>query len=228
MDKKDIQPPVPGDMPRERLLRLGPAALSEVELLAILLRTGVAGQPVLTFSARLLASRGGLVGLLTSRKEHLLPIKGLGKAKIAELLAVTELCKRYLGANLALPDWRFRTADDVRDFLLMHYKGLAYEELAILLLDQRHRFRAYLQLSRGSAAKVALPLRRIAASVIEYDAAAVIMVHNHPARSRKPSQADRQTTARLEAFLRELEVRLLDHFIVVGNDLVSLRESGGW
>lgn len=228
MNKKDIHPPDPRDMPRERLLRLGPAVLSDVELLAILLRTGVTGQPVLSFSAQLLASRGGLVGLLKSRKEHLQPIKGLGKAKIAEILAITELCKRYLNADLDLPGWRFRNADDVRDFLMMHYKGLAHEELAILLLNQGHQFLAHLQLARGSVAKVELPLRRIAALVIEYDAAAVIMVHNHPARSAKPSPADRRATARLEAFLQGLEVRLLDHFIVAGNDLVSLRESGGW
>ncbi len=99
--------------------------------------------------------------------------------------------------------------------------------MVALLLDQQHRFLSYLQLACGSAVKVALPLRRLAASVIEYDAAAVIMVHNHCAHSLEPSPADRRTTARVDKFLQVLRVRLLDHFIVAGNALVSLRESGG-
>lgn len=219
------------DMPRERILRLGASALSDAELLAILLRTGVVGKPVLAFAQELIASRGGLVGLLTSRKEHLLPIKGIGQAKTAEILAVTELCKRFIAADLQLPEWQFSSADDVRNFLLMHYKGLGFEEVAILLLNQKNQYLAYERIGQAFGSEVSqvnISCRKLVKSVLDSDAAAVVLVHNHPAQSTELSESDLQTTKFIENFLKPLGVRLLDHFVVAGNQVISLRETGDW
>lgn len=216
------------DMPRERLQRLGAAALADYELLAILLRTGSGGKNVLEFARELLAARGGLAGLFVSHFEELLAIKGLGKAKIAEILAVAELSRRFLHAELSRSEWTFAHADDVRDFLLVHYKHLGFEEMGMILLDQRHRFLAFERLVQGSAATLNVPVRALLEGCFRHHAAAVILVHNHPAGTPQPSQADCFTTRTLEQVLDMIDIRLLDHFIVAGNRVVSMRENGGW
>ena len=216
------------DMPRERLQRLGAAALADYELLAILLRTGGAGKNVLELARELLGTHGGLAGLFASRFENLLVHKGLGKAKIAEILAVAELSRRFLHAELTRADWVFENADDVRDFLLVHYKHLPFEEMGAILLDQRHRFLAFVRLAQGSAAAVELPFRALLEECFRHHAAAVIAVHNHPAGSPRASPADKTCTAKLESLLDMMDIRLLDHFIVAGNSVLSMRENGGW
>lgn len=215
-------------MPRERLQRLGASALADYELLAILLRTGSGGKNVLEFARELLATRGGLAGLFASRFEELLQVKGLGKAKIAEVLAVAELARRFLRAELERSEWTFTHADDVRDFLLVHYKHLGFEEMGMILLDQRHRFLAFERLAQGSAVNLDVPLRPLLEGCFRHHAAAVILVHNHPAGTPTPSPADCTTTRTLEQILDIIGIRLLDHFIVAGNRVVSMRENGGW
>ena len=111
------------DMPRERMLHNGAQALADYELLAILLRTGSKGSNVLEFSRELLRVRGGLVGLFNSRAADLQAVRGLGKAKTAEILAVTELARRFMREEMRQPSWSFKTAADVRDYLLMQFKG---------------------------------------------------------------------------------------------------------
>ena len=115
------------DMPRERMLHNGAQALADYELLAILLRTGSKGSNVLEFSRELLRARGGLVGLFNSRAADLQAVRGLGKAKTAEILAVTELARRFMREEMRQPSWSFKTAADVRDYLLMQFKGQALE-----------------------------------------------------------------------------------------------------
>lgn len=218
----------PSDMPRERMQRLGAAALADYELLALLLRTGNRGEDVVAFARRVLAESGGLVGLLNHDHEQLLSIRGLGQAKIAELLAVTEIARRYIRAQVECASWSFTAPDDVRDFLMMHYKGLGYEQIGMLLLNQQHRLLAYTTLARGSTGQVSVPLRQLMSRVLTTHAAAVILVHNHPAQSSEPSPEDQRVTRKIEAALNTIDVRLLDHFIVAGNTLVSMREAGGW
>lgn len=216
------------DMPRERLLEKGAEALSDAELLAILLRTGVPGKPVVTFARHILQQCGGLAGLLRQDEAALLSIKGLGKAKIAEILAVTELCQRYLLSEMQRDDWQFHSVDDVRQFLCLHFKHLAHEAVLVILLDQQLRFLHALELSKGSSNAVGLSFRALAKAALREEASAVIVVHNHPAESAQPSREDLQTTRQLEDFLQAIEVRLIDHFIVAGNTIISLREQGGW
>ena len=216
------------DMPRERLQRLGASALADYELLAILLRTGGAGRNVLELARDLLARRGGLTGLFASQFADLLAEKGLGKAKIAEILAVAELSRRFLQAELMRSDWVFNAPQDVRNFLLIHYKHLGFEELGVILLNQRHRFLAFERLAEGSVAAVNVPLRRLLELCFRHHAAAVMLVHNHPGGSAEASAEDQRTTRRIEEALTMIEVRLLDHFIVAGNSVLSMRESQGW
>ena len=217
------------DMPRERLLLQGAQALADYELLAILLRTGSKGSNVLEFSRELLRARGGLVGLFNSRAADLQAVRGLGKAKTAEILAVTELARRFMREEMRQPSWSFKSADDVRDYLLMQFKGQALEAFGVLFLNQQHGFIAFERLAAGAAAQVQeVPVRALIASALHHHAAAVILAHNHPAGSAEPSREDRDTTRQLDAALALLDIRLLDHFIVAGNELVSMRECGGW
>lgn len=231
MEEKEIKPQTAGsdqDMPRERLLTLGAQALSDYELLAILLRTGIAGKAVLEFSRELLKTRGGVVGLLNSRYEHLAPVKGLGKAKIAQILAVSELCKRFIGEEIEQSVWQFCSPEDVRKFLLMHYKGLEIEELGIILLNQDNRFLAYEKLAMGGVGSVVIPVRELIRLVLVRNAAAVLLIHNHPGGTATPSEADISETKQLDVLLKRLDIRFLDHFIVAGNQLISLREKIDW
>ena len=131
------------DMPRERMLHNGAQALADYELLAILLRTGSKGSNVLEFSRELLRVRGGLVGLFNSRAADLQAVRGLGKAKTAEILAVTELARRFMREEMRQPSWSFKTAADVRDYLLMQFKGQALEAFGVLFLNQQHGFIAF-------------------------------------------------------------------------------------
>lgn len=216
------------DMPRERLLTKGAAALADYELLAILLRTGAKGVDVLRFAQDLLKARGGLVGLFNSRPADLQALRGLGKAKSAEILAVTELARRFMAEEMRHPAWSFSSPDDVRNFLLLQFKGQGLESFGVLFLNQQHGFIAFERLAAGAAGTVTIPARELFASALHHHAAAVILAHNHPAGSTEPSAADRAATKQIEAALGLMEVRLLDHFIVAGNTLVSMRECGGW
>ena len=126
------------------------------------------------------------------------------------------------------PSWSFKTAADVRDYLLMQFKGQALEAFGVLFLNQQHGFIAFERLAAGAAAKVPVPVRQLIASALHHHAAAVILAHNHPAGSAAPSRTDRETTRHLDDALALMEIRLLDHFIVAGNEIVSMRERGGW
>lgn len=216
-------------MPRERLLTHGAQALADYELLALLLRTGGGGRSVLAFAQHILQLRGGLVGLLRSEQAHLQPIKGLGNAKIAEILAVAELAKRFVKAELQAREWRFQSSEDVRDFLLMHYKGLSSEEIGILLLDAQHQYLDFVSFREQSAPnEIALPMREIMRHVLRSNAAAIILVHNHPSGSIEISEADKNSTQRLLTLLSAIQVQLLDHFIVCDNQIISMREQQFW
>ena len=155
-------------------------------------------------------------------------MRGLGKAKTAEILAVTELARRFMREEMRQPSWSFKSADDVRDYLLMQFKGQALEAFGVLFLNQQHGFIAFERLAAGAAAQVSVPVRQLIASALHHHAAAVILAHNHPAGSATPSRADRETTRHLDNALALMEIRLLDHFIVAGNEIVSMRERGGW
>jgi DNA repair protein RadC len=211
--------------PREKLLAQGPAALSDAELLALLLRTGLAGKSVLQLAQEILDRLGGVVGLLHAEEAQLATIKGLGPAKRSELLAVRELARRALAAEL-----RQRPAmNDIRtvsDYLRLQLGALPHECFAVLFLDTQGRLIAMEELFRGTLSQTAVYPREIVQRALQHGAAAVILAHNHPSGVAEPSREDGVLTERLRAALALVDVRVFDHFVVSQSNVVSMAARG--
>ena len=210
--------------PREKLLERGPQALSDVELLALLLRTGTAGKPVLALAEELLAS-GGVAGLLGASRAQLQRVKGLGPAKQAELLAVAELARRALGQRL-----REREVMDspqaLREYLQLHLAHKTHEVFAVLFLDSQHRLLALEELFRGTLGETSVYPREVLLRALHHHSAAVVLAHNHPSGSVQPSRADLALTQHLRQALALVDVRVLDHLIVGPGQCLSMAEQG--
>ncbi|TSE18558.1 radc: DNA repair protein RadC [Tepidimonas alkaliphilus] len=215
----------PDARPREKLLSRGPQALADAELLALLLRTGLRGQPVLTFAQGLLERFGGLSGLLQATPAQLAAVKGLGPAKRAELLAVFELARRALSERL-----RERPVLDspqaVAELLRLQLADRGHEVFTVLFLDAQHRLIALEELFRGTLQETSVYPREVALRALHHGAASVIFAHNHPSGVAEPSAADAALTRRLQAALALLDVRVLDHFVVTRGGCTSLAARG--
>ena len=212
------------ERPRERLLAEGAAALSDAELLAILLRTGVRGKSAVELARELLAAFGGLSGLL-ARRAGAAKIKGLGAAKVAQLVAVTELARRSLGEELA-GGTALTSPGAVRDYLRLALGGREHEVFLCLWLDAQHRVTRCQELFRGTLTQTSVYPREIVKSALAANAAAVIFAHNHPSGIAQPSRADELLTRELKDALALVEVKVLDHFIVAGHQALSFAERG--
>ncbi|MFN3829759.1 MAG: RadC family protein [Tepidimonas ignava] len=215
----------PEARPREKLLARGPQALADAELLALLLRTGLRGQPVLQFAQALLAQHGGLRGLLQATPAQLARTKGLGPAKRAELLAVFELARRALAEGL-----RQRPVLDspsaVADVLRLQLADRGHEVFAVLFLDNQHRLIALEELFRGTLDQTSVYPREVALRALHHGAAAVILAHNHPSGAAEPSAADVALTQRLRQALGLLDIRVLDHLVVTQGGCTSMAQRG--
>lgn len=212
--------------PREKLLARGAAALSDAELLAILLRTGTAGRSVLQMADELLQTFGGLAGLLQADAAQLAAFKGLGgSAKRAELLAVMELARRALSAQLEAGD-ALSQPETVRSLLQARLAALPYEMFAVLFLDAKNRLLAFEELFRGSVTGANVCPREVARRALALGAAAVVLAHNHPSGDVQPSAADVQLTRQLKDALALLDVQVHDHFIVAPGQALSMLEAG--
>jgi DNA repair protein RadC len=165
--------------PREKLLALGPGALADSELLALLLRTGVKGQGVLQLAEALITTFGGIAGLMRADVADLRRVKGLGQAKSAELAAVLEIARRALSAELVARPV-FDAPAKVRDYVALQIGGLGYEVFAVLFLDNQHRLIKLETMFRGTLSQTAVYPREVARRALELNAAAVILSHNHP------------------------------------------------
>ncbi|MCZ8252268.1 MAG: DNA repair protein RadC [Hylemonella sp.] len=222
MPLKDLPPDA---QPREKLLARGPGALSDAELLALLLRTGLAGKGVLQLAQELLDHFGGLSGLLHADAAALESIKGLGPAKRAELVAVLELARRALAEQL-----RERAALDspqaVKDYLQLQLASKKHECFAVLFLDNQHRLLALEELFRGTLAQTSVYPREVVLRALHHHAAAVVLAHNHPSGTVQPSRADETLTQALKAALALIDVRVLDHVIVAPGLALSMAEKG--
>ncbi|MEK9951840.1 MAG: DNA repair protein RadC [Curvibacter sp.] len=223
MPLKDL----PADaQPREKLLARGPGALSDAELLALLLRTGLPGKGVLQLAQELLDAFGGIAGLLHAGAEDLKRIKGLGgPAKRAELVAVLELARRALAEQL-----RERAALDspqaVKDYLQLQLASKKHECFAVLFLDNQHRLLALEEMFRGTLAQTSVYPREVVLRALHHHAAAVVLAHNHPSGTVQPSRADETLTQALQAALSLVDVRVLDHVIVAPGLALSMAEKG--
>lgn len=223
MSLKDLPPDA---RPREKLLARGPAALADAELLALLLRTGLAGKSVLQLARELLDTFGGIAGLLHTDAEALRQVKGLGgPAKRAELVAVLELARRALAQQL-----QERAALDsptaVKHYLQLQLGQRRHEVFAALFLDSQNRLIAMEELFRGTLTQTSVYPREVVLRALHHHAAAVVLAHNHPSGSVEPSRADEALTQTLKAALALVDVRVLDHIIVAPGEALSMAEKG--
>ncbi|CAN5299394.1 DNA repair protein RadC [soil metagenome] len=215
----------PEARPREKLLARGPQALADAELLALLLRTGIQGKPVLQLAQNLLDRFGGWHGLLHTNVADLAQIKGIGPAKQAEISAVLEIARRSMAQALAQRPM-FDTPDTVRQFLRLKLSGLPHEVFAVLFLDSQHRLIAMEEMFRGTLGQTSVYPREVVKRALALGAAAVLLAHNHPSGVAEPSRSDETLTQQLKAALALVDVRVLDHFIVGHNEVISLAERG--
>jgi DNA repair protein RadC len=211
--------------PREKLLAHGAQALADVELLALLLRTGARGMGVLQLAERLLGQFDGLAGLMYATPLELERAPGVGPAKRAELAAVLEIARRTLAQQLkAAPV--FDSPQKVKDFVALRLGGLAHEVFGVLFLDSQHRLIEMQELFRGTLAQTSVYPREVLRQALLLNAGAAILVHNHPSGVAEPSRADAALTQSLVAALQIIEVRVLDHLVVGAGSVVSFAERG--
>lgn len=222
MSLKDL----PADCrPREKLLARGANALSDSELLALLLRSGTAGKGVLQLAQELLDRFGGLAGLLHTGAEELRQIKGLGPAKRAEVVAVLELARRALLQPLQTRAV-LESPQAVRQALQLQLGSLAYEVFAVMFLDSQHRLIRIDEMFRGTLSQTSVYPREVVLRALTLQASAVVLAHNHPSGSAQASRADQALTQALKSALALVDVRVLDHFVVTATEAQSMAEQG--
>jgi len=213
------------ERPREKLLARGPAALSDAELLAIFLRTGVVGRSAVDLARDLLIRFGGLRLLLKASREEFCAAHGLGDAKYAQLQAVMEIARRHLAERL-----KDRTAldapADTRNFLSLKLRDLDHEAFCALYLDSANQVLGFEVLSSGTINAASVYTREVVKSALRQQAAAVIFAHNHPSGVAEPSASDRRLTERLCAALALVDIRVLDHFVIGEGPPISFAERG--
>jgi len=212
------------ERPRERLLTLGAPALSDAELLAVLLRTGVRGKSAIELGREMLVKFSGLTGLFAAGP-GLRGIKGLGAAKAAQIAAALELARRCLRENLKAGD-ALTSPGAVRDYLRLWLGSQAQEVFVCLWLDAQHRVIRAEESFRGTLTQTSVYPREIVKAALAANAAAVIFAHNHPSGAAQPSRADELLTRNLKDALALVEVKVLDHFIVAGAQALSFAERG--
>ena len=211
--------------PREKLLHQGAASLADAELLALLLGTGLPGRGAVATAKSLLATAGGLRGLLEMPVSEALRLTGLGPARYAGLQAALELSRRYFHARLVRPE-AFNGPRGAMEFLIARFKREPREVFACLFLDVRHQLITFEVLFQGTLDCTTVHPREVARRSLELGAAAVLLAHNHPSGVAEPSEADRQLTTRLKQALGLLDVRVLDHIVTGDGTAVSFAERG--
>ncbi len=213
------------ERPREKLLARGPGALSDAELLALFLGSGLRGRDAVTSARELLSAHGPLRTLLERSPQDMRALPGLGPARICTLLAALELSRRLLQADLergsALTD-----PLSAGRYFAQRLRGRPHEVFAALFLDTRHRVVAFEELFQGTLDGAEVHPREVVRRALGHNAAAIIIGHNHPSGNPEPSAADRAVTARLKQALALVDLRLLDHFVIGDGEPVSLAARG--
>ncbi len=217
---------LPADQrPREKLLARGAAALTDSELLALLLRTGFKGNGVMVLAQQVLEGCKGFAGLLNAEAGKLQSIKGLGPAKRAELLAVMEIARRALAQQLAVAPV-FDSPTGVKDYLGLALGNRPQEVFAVLFLDGQHRLLGLEEMFHGTLTQTSVYPREVVRRALSLNAGAVVLAHNHPSGLAEPSRADEYLTQTLKTALQMIDVRVLDHIIVGQGQVVSMAERG--
>ncbi len=221
-----------GERPQERLERYGADALSDSELLAMLLRSGTRGQDVLTLATRLVAEAGSLAGLIAWRAEDFRRLKGIGRVKALQLVTVMEVARRVLGQQI--PEAPLLSKPDaICEYLLPFTAGLTVEKFWVLCLNRKNRLLKRVEISSGSATAALAHPREVFRAAIREAAVAVICAHNHPSGDPAPSAPDLNVTRLLREAARAVDIELLDHVIVgragadpAGRGYFSFRQAG--
>jgi DNA repair protein RadC len=214
-----------GERPREKLLEKGAAALSDAELLAIFLRVGVTGKSAVELARDLVRHFGSLTRLFNAAQAEFSAFPGMGPAKYAQLQAVLEMARRALGEDMKQGD-ALNSPRAVRDYLRLLLGGRKHEVFMVLFLDAQNRVLAAEEMFRGTLTQTSVYPREIVVHALRHNAAGVILAHNHPSGVTEPSQADRWLTDQLKAALGLIDVKVIDHFIVAGNEGFSFCEHG--
>jgi DNA repair protein RadC len=215
-----------GWRPREKLLALGPRALTDAELLALVLRTGTPGTGVLELANQLLERFQGLSGLLGTGLDGLKSVRGLGgNAKRSQLVAIMELARRAMAEQLQQRQ-AFESPHAVTQFLQMHLAHHPREVFAVMFLDAQHRLLHFQEMFQGTLSQASVYPREVVKRALEVGAAAVVLAHNHPSGSVEPSRADERLTLSLQSALQLVDVRVLDHIIVAPGQACSLAQRG--
>jgi len=212
------------ERPREKLIHSGPSSLSDAELLAIFLRTGVKGCHVVDLARQLLTSFGSLNGIFSANQQDFCASHGLGIAKYVQLQACLEMSKRYLAEQLKQQGSALTSSQATRDYLLSELRLEGREIFAVLFLDNQHQVLLFEKLFFGTLDAAAVYPRVVVEQALKHHAAAVILTHNHPSGIAEASIADKQITDKLAQALSLIDVRVLDHIIVAGNQCYSFAE----
>ena len=214
------------ERPREKLLTLGAASLSDAELLAIFLRTGVKGCNVVDLSRRLLLNFGSLANVFRANQQEFCQQHGLGNAKYVQLQACLEMSKRYLAEQLIQQGSALTSSQATRDYLTSELRHETREVFAVLFLDNQHQVLKFERLFFGTLNAATVYPRIVVEQAIKHHAAAVILAHNHPSGVAEASIADKHITQKLEQALQLIDVRVLDHMIIAGHQCYSFAEHG--
>lgn len=213
-------------LPREKLLHLGAHTLSDTELLALFLRTGVAGKNVFQLADELIQQFRGLAGLIQSSAQDLVGVKGLGgTAKRAQLIGILEMSRRVLTQQLQEQPI-MNSPKIVKDFLQLQIGALAHEVFAVMFLDNQNRLLSFQPMFRGSLTQTMVYPREIAKVALALNANGVVLSHNHPSGVLEPSQNDLDLTRSLRMTLSMIDVRIHDHIIVTRTGAFSMAEAG--
>ena len=213
------------ERPREKLIELGAEALSDAELLAIFLRVGVTGKSAVDLARDLLTQFGSLNGIFAATEHELSQVHGIGTSKYVQLQAIFEMSRRALSEQLQQRDV-FKSPQQVRDYLVLKLGSLTKEVFLVLFLDTQNRLLASEEMFSGSLKETSVYPREVVKRALHHNAASVIFAHNHPSGITQQSQADELLTKQLKQALALVDVRVLDHFIVAGNNTLSFSERG--
>lgn len=213
------------ERPREKLIKLGPEALSDAELLAIFLRTGIKDCSAVDLARNLLTNFGSLRGLFGASQNEFCEVKGLGQAKYVQLQASVEMSKRYLAEKMQKID-TLNSVEHTQTFLLSKLRDQKQEVFAMLMLDSQHRLIKYRPMFYGTIDSASVYPRVLVKQALDDNAAAVILAHNHPSGIAEPSNADQHITRRIVDAMALVDIRVLDHFVIGDGVAVSFAQRG--
>jgi DNA repair protein RadC len=213
------------ERPREKLVELGAHALSDAELLAIFLRVGVVGKSAVDLARDLLSQFGSLNAIFAASESELSQVHGIGSSKYVQLQAIFEMSRRALNEQMQQRDV-FSSPQQVRDYLVLRLGALKREIFLVMFLDAQNRLSATEELFSGTLTQASVYPREVVRRAMHHNAASVILAHNHPSGVAQQSAADELLTQQLKQALALVDVRVLDHFIVAGNQTLSFAERG--